>query len=338
MREISEQLKRIPVEIGRANTKIDTIKQDLAPDERRIAEIVQETLQALGDGICEGAPAEAVENTLEKLEPSIERASTKDVSLLGAEVELLTAPSIRHCGNPNGPQPLAEDVAGVIGLLPDHLIGYVADGAPGPEISNLLSSRIHARIMGHDVFLEWAVEALKEEKIPRPGDEEHLKREIIQRMTQKLQEALGQGFRENLERRREDLPKFDGRSGLQWQVSFTGILLNVRTCKLHLFQIGDTAACVGVKSGIEIEKGEPLFTTLLLGEQSVDFKFTFSPAIRIFENVQGVVAMSDGVFGKSSTLRGLRTMDFEELVKNLRKMPIPSRDDKALLIISLPKL
>ena len=320
IKQVSKPLKKIVRELSKVNTRINAMKHELDSDRRLKASLIQEE----------------VKPRLGKYAIGEDHSTAREGYSFGTKIEIFVAPSIRHCGNPNEPQPLAEDMAGVISLPSGYLVGYVADGAPGPQVEDYISSRIHTRTLGRDVFLEWAAETLKRGKLPDPSDKAHFKEEITQTMERRLREILKQNFWKSLERRWEDLPNFGGRRGLQWQVSFTGIVLNVRTRILHLFQMGDTAACVGTKSGVEVTNGQPIFTKLFLEEEDIDFEFTFDPVIMIFKDVQGVAIMSDGVYGKYDTLTRLsHAKSFKELIDLLPKISIPSADDKALLIVSL---
>lgn len=251
------------------------------------------------------------------------------------DVELLTSAGQRHCGNPKEPQPLAEDVAGLISI-PPYYIGYVTDGAPGPQLSGLFTSRIHARILGHEVFLNLAQEALRVGEIPGLKDKEHFLQELQERMRKELLKVLGMGIINMLKAKRDILPRFKGQPGLEWQASFTGFIFDVHSRKLYLYQMGDTVACIGKldSEAVEIRSGKPLYTQLILKEEKIELEFTVNPIVEEFLKVQGIVVMSDGVYGAMSTLRNLSQADFKSLVENLRKISIPSGDDKTLLIIS----
>ena len=319
MMKTSRYLREVVRDLGRVNYLIDRMLKDqhLAKEEWvRVSETRKKVTELARFVLGEG---------------------TRPLAMPGLQVELLAAPSVRYCGDPNAPQPLAEDVTGTLTIPPHYFLGYVSDGAPGPTVEGYISSRTHARVLGRNVFLEWAKQALRKGSLCGPGEEERFKREIAQRMEMKLRENLGQGFKNMLRRRLEDLPRYGEHPGLRWQASFTGIVFDVNTRTLHVFQIGDTLAVVGLRSGrIETVSGDPFETRLLWVEGGIRFEFNLSPLIKQFEDVQGVAVMSDGVYGTKRNLSILSSYKrFEEIVQHLRTMPIPSADDKALLIVSL---
>jgi len=250
-------------------------------------------------------------------------------------INVFSSPGLRK--DPKDPKELGEDAVGFL-YEGNHVILWLADGAPGTEIvidgESSFGSRSLARYIG-ECFEETA-SALKNKNVEP--------KEVFAKSLEKVKSMLEDKFEDIFDYLREKKDKLptcldDNEKEfyqLDWSVSFVGGIIDAETTNGCIISAGD---CLGIVSEDELmhitNKDGRIFVYWKSPENMESFEIEMIKKSIVHEvnNVNGIILMSDGV----ASLEDFDDLSFEDILKKSKTLSKKTDDDKTLLLFKMDR-
>ncbi len=269
------------------------------------------------------------------------------------ELTMLSSPGLKKSTRAMIFPELGEDAAGCK-IVANHIIAWVADGAPGPiiqenalegetltleELSSMgpqFGSRTLARLLG-EAFVATIENLLPHQHSSRDFDEKAISKALMRETRQLIARRLLQ-FVPLLSKM--DLPTdASGRLMLEWSASFLGVVLNLETLEGMAYSSGDCLGLILTETDRLIVGGnlmgrffcrwkctpdelkEELFhVKLIKGKTFLDH----------FKDTRQVALMSDGVAAKKELMNVTSVKDIDVHCRS-------TEDDRTIITIIFPR-